>query len=808
MTTEGDKLAMTQCDTILNGNPLEVSIPTKEVTRIAAVTNNLLDMWLRMQKDPSPTVTDACSALKSASDTSSSRPSATERGKTSSWLSTIFLAVVALLFAIVCTHTLILKYDTLVDSIDQEHKWKDNFGGMVAVNQALRRIQEMGTMTSLLTDMVEKLYSAIKDTISSWFGMIALSTSLVGLLALAINPPAGASMLVTSVTNAGVACKAAFAAGKFGYSVGRCLLCLIAALMVFLLLDVIVSYILSVPWSFVVCQALKTFGWSVLVMFCTICVDYIIPWAFFIAYMYGVIMVEITGAYALYVFWCSKDGANKDKADKEPIQSIQLSHVSNVSNNQEPIKDQFTTVVIVLQILALEKPIEVTTYKKCKIYVFFLPNCTKVDQRYLPEFWLYMVAQAVIEKYDDTEQAFAMLIQHKKKLSNVMEKTRESFWESWANNYKATEQSKWVIFTDRSTSHAEKLDFPPFDHRLKSHQKCQEWYDFLKHFDSVPAPCLLEMYEKIANSVVNKDPSTFGPNSIQELCYKVYQEMQGMRASEKQSTKAAKPKVSQLQFSRSSRQMIGTMIIILVMMLIPFSGLYIHWSVHQMVTSSMQKNPLNTTVAFNATLHADQDKQKEDHKMHKKCPKGDYSKDSYYYSVLCKPHDFVEPVQQESSTTTKEEVTNEQPPPTEQVATKDLSNTIVTVPVLNCNCEPMLPKDTSWPKRFVCYSYRAYLRWWYEYGYKTKVVMPSRIQKISKELKKAKQYVDTIYEYTTYYVKQFELLKPTYFWHRAKEHPWDHCVLVCQNCLHCMAILYILKFGFPQLKKWISGCQN
>lgn len=798
MSTEKERLLIERCKAIFQGQQLVLT--SQQVDEIATTTQNLHKMRTRMQNDPSPTVTDACSALESASDTSSSRPSATERGKTSSWLWTIFLAVAALWFVIVCIYTLILKYDTLVDSINKEEQWKSNFGGMVAANKALSHVQQMGTVTANLYE----LYSAIWERNSGSFKTIGWWTSLVALLALTINPPAGASMLVTFVTNAGVACKAAFSACKFGYLVSRCLLCLIAAVMVPLLLDVIVSYISSVPWNYVVCQALQTFGWSVLDMFCTICVEYIIPWAVSIAYMYGVTLVEITGTCTLYVLWCSKDGANKDKPDEESIQSIQ-----SIQPTDEPIKDQFTTVVIVLQILALEDPIEVTGFREpCKIYVFFLPKCTEVDQRYLAEFWLYMVAQAVVEKYDDTEQAFARLIQHKKKLSFVVDKTRKRFWKSWAIKYEAIEKIKWVVFTDQSTSHADNLVLPPFERRLKNHQKCQEWFDFLKHFDSVPEPCLLEMYGNIADSVVGQNPNNFGPNSIQELCYKVFQQMQRMRASEEQSTKAAKPKVANVQFSRSSRRMIGTVIILLVMILIPFHGLYIHWSVHQMVTSSVQKNPLNTRVAFNAALHAEQDREKEHHEVHKKCPEGNYTKDSYYYSVLCKPHDFMEPVQQQSSTTTNEEVTNEQPPAREQVATTYLSNRNVTVPVLKWNCEPMLPKDTSSLTRLVCYSYRAYLRWWYEYGYKTKVVMPSEIQKIGKQIKNAMQYVDTFYQYTTYYVQQVQLLKPTYFWQRSKEHPWDHCVLVCMNCLYYMVIVGILTLGFPKLKKWISGCQN
>jgi len=349
------------------------------------------------------------------------------------------------------------------------------------------------------------------------------------------------------------------------------------------------------------------------------------------------------------------------------------------------------------------------------------------------------------------------------------------------------------------------LDFPPFDHRLKGHKECQELYNFLKHFDSVPEPCLLEMYEKIANSVVGQNPSNFGENSIQDHVDRVYQEMQRMETSKKASTEAAKPKVANVQVSLSSRRMIGTVIILLWMILIPFHGLYIHWTVNQMVRSSVQRNPLDTTVAFNAALHDEQDREKKHHEVHKKCPEGKYTNDFYYYSVLCKPHDFVGPMQQESSTTIDEKVTNEQPHPTD---TTDLSNTNVTVPVLKWNCEPMLPKDTSSLTRVVCHSYRAYLRLWYRYGYKTKVVMPSEIQQIGKQIKKAVQYVDTLVKYTTYYVKQFELSKPTYFWQRSKKHPWDHCVLVCMNCLHYMVIVGILTLGFPKLKKWISGCQN
>lgn len=803
-----------RCEAILQGQ--ELVLTHKQVDEIAATTQNLHKMWTRMQNNPSPTLTDACSALESASTSSSSRPSATKRGKTSSWLSTIFWAVVALLFAIVCTHTLILRYNTLVDSINQEEQWNANFGGMVAANQALHRIQQMGTVTSLLTEMFERLYSAIQETTSSWWRMIAWSTSLVGLLgllALAINPPTGASMLVTSVTNAKVAYKAAFAAGKFGCSVGRWLLCMVAVLVVTLLLDVMVSYILNVSWNFLICKALQTVVWKVLGMFSTMLVEYIIPWAVSIAYMYGVGMVEITGTCALYVLWCSKDGGNEDKTAEEPIQSIQSSDVSS----QNCINNQFMAVVIVLQILALEEPSMGGFRKSCKMYIFWLPECAEVDQRYLVEFWLYMVAQAVVEKYNDTEDDFERLIEHKKKLRVVLKKSSKEIWKSWAKEYGAEQQDKWVVFSnakedEKHPTHAFRLDFPPFepfDSGLKNHQNCEEWFHFVERFD-FPAPCLLQMYEKIANSVVGQNPRNFGPNSIQELCYKVHQEMQRMQASEEQSSKASEDqtRLSKLQFSRSLRRMIGTMLILLVMILIPFSGLCIHWNEHQMVTSSMQTNSLNTTVAFNAILHAEKDKEEQHHRMHKKCPEGNYLKDSYYYSVLCKPHDFVEPVQQQSSTTTKEEVTNEQPPPTEQVATTDLSKTNVTVPVLKLNCEPMLPKDTSWPTRVVCYSYRAYLRWWYNYGYKTKVVMPSRIQKIGKELKKAMQYVDTFLEYTTYYVQQFELSKPTYFWHRAKEHRWDHCVLVCQNFLHYMAIVYILKFGFPQLKKWILGCKD
>ena len=799
------------CEEILQGKPLEVD--TQKIPEIAATTMELQEMQSRMQNDSSPTSTDALQALESASTTSSSIPVATKRGKTSGWLLTIFWAVTALLFAIVCTYALILKYNTLVDSLIHQEQWNANFGGLVAANQALHDIQQMGTVTSQVSAKLYELCSAIWETNSGLFKMIAWWTSLVALLALTLNPPAGASMLVTSVTNAGVAWKAAVEGCKFGYSVGRGLLCLFAALMVLLLLDVIITYISNVPWNFVVWKTLQTVGWSVLGMFGAIFVDYIIPWGFSMAYTYSLSLVEITGGYTLFLLWCSKDGGNKDKTDEEPITSIELSHVRNVSSNQEAINDNFTVVVIVLQLLGQEKPFEMDRRgRRCKLYIFGLPECPEVDQRYLRKFWLYMVAQAVIEKYNGTEDALEKLLTKKKRLSLVIKKPRESFWKPWATKYDATDITQWVTFTDQRTSHAYNLDFPPFEHRLIRHQKCQDWFDFLRSFcfDSVPDPCLLEMYEKIANSVVGQDPSTFNPNSIQELCYKVHQEMQRMQASKEQSRKASEDekKLSKLQFSRSSRRMIGTVIILLVMILIPFSGLCIHWNMQQMVTSSVQNNPLNTTVAFNATLHAEKDKEEQHHRIHKKCPEGNYTKDSYYYSVLCKPHDFVEPVQKESSTTTKEEVTNEQPPPTEQVATTDLSNTNVTVPVLKWNCEPMLPKDTSWPTRFVCHSYRVFLRLWYRVGYKTKVVMPSGIQKIGKQIEKAMQYVDTFFEYTTYYVQQFELSKPTYFLDRANEHPWDHCVLVCQNCLHCMAIVGILTLGFPKLKNWISGCKD